>query len=40
MHRDGGFTGIAQRIDSEQELLTPTTDGFIMSWDCDVQLPV
>ena len=40
MHRDGGFTGLAQRLDSEQELLTTTSDGFVMSWDCDVQLPV
>jgi len=40
MHRDGAFTGLAQRLDSEQELLTSTTDGLVLSWDCDVQLPV
>lgn len=40
MHRDGAFTGLCQRTDSELELLTATSDGFIMSWDCDVQLPV
>lgn len=39
-HKDGGYTGMCQRIDSEQELLTPTTDGFVLSWDCDVATPV
>lgn len=39
-HKDGGYTGMCQRVDSEQELLTPTTDGFVLSWDCDVPTPV
>jgi len=39
-HKDGAFTDMCQRIDSEQELLTSTTDGFVLSWDCDVTNPV
>jgi WD40 repeat protein len=40
MNRDGGFTGMCQRKDSEQELLTTSLDGFVLSWDCDVEHPV
>ncbi|KAJ1486976.1 WD40-repeat-containing domain protein [Baffinella frigidus] len=40
MHKEGGFTGLCQRVDSEQELLSSTTDGFVLGYDCDVQLPV
>lgn len=32
----GNFTCLAQRVDSEQELITGTTDGQLLFWDCDV----
>ena len=32
--------GMCQRQDSEQELLTCSTNGVIYSWDCDVPDPV
>merc|ERR1712054_206359 len=36
----GGFTSMAQRRDSELELVTVSTDGLILSWDCDEADPV
>ena len=36
----GSFTGMAQRVDSEQELVTCSTDGVMYAWDCDVPDPV
>ncbi|KAJ1446243.1 WD40-repeat-containing domain protein [Pelagophyceae sp. CCMP2097] len=38
--RDGAFTGLSQRIDSEQELVTCDANGRVLMWDCDVADPV
>ena len=38
--REGMFTGLAQRIDSEQELVTCDQQGRLLFWDCDVADPV
>ena len=40
MMREGAFTGLAQRKDSEQELITCDANGRILFWDCDVQEPI
>lgn len=32
----GNFSCLTQRKDSEQELVTGSTDGKILCWDCDV----
>ena len=42
MGRDdvGSFTGLAQRPDSEHELVTGGTDGKLLFWDCDYDKPV
>lgn len=39
-NKEAGLTGIAQRVDSETELITSTTDGMMLFWDCDEQDPV
>jgi WD40 repeat protein len=39
-NREGSFNSMAQRIDSEQELVTVGGDGLIHFWDCDVREPV
>jgi len=39
-NREGGFMSMAQRVDSEQELVTVGSDGLIHFWDCDVREPV
>lgn len=31
---------MAQRLDSENELVTSTTDGLLLFWDCDEVDPV
>jgi hypothetical protein len=31
---------MAQRLDSENELVTSTTDGLLLFWDCDETDPV
>ena len=36
----GAFTGIAQRKDSELELISCDTAGRLMHWDCDAREPV
>ena len=36
----GAFTALAQRKDSEQELVTGGTDGRLLFWDCDIDRPV
>ncbi|KAJ8604442.1 hypothetical protein CTAYLR_000901 [Chrysophaeum taylorii] len=33
----GPFTALAQRLDSEKELLTPDANGTLLFWDCDVR---
>jgi WD40 repeat protein len=38
--REGSFHGIAQRLDSENEIVTAGADGRLLVWDCDVQDPV
>ena len=38
--REGAFTGLTQRIDSEQELITCDASGRILFWDCDVAEPI
>ena len=40
MMREGAFTGLTQRIDSEQELVTSDACGRILFWDCDVSDPI
>lgn len=40
MIKDGSFTALAQRHDSEQELLTACADGRILCWDRDYDEPV
>lgn len=40
MMREGAFTGLSQRVDSEQELITCDANGRILFWDCDVSEPV
>jgi WD40 repeat protein len=37
---DGAFTSMAQRTDSELELVTSGTDGRMLFWDCDESGPV
>ena len=32
----GNFTSLSQRKDSEEELVTSTSDGKLLFWDCDV----
>lgn len=34
--RQGGFKSMSQRLDSENELVTVSTDGKILFWDCDI----
>lgn len=38
--REGAFTHMAQRKDSEQELVTCDFNGRLLFWDCDVADPV
>lgn len=38
--REGLFTGMTQRVDSEQELVTISKRGDTLEWDCDEQNPV
>lgn len=38
--RDGAFTSMSQRYDSEQELVTCDNNGKLLFWDCDVADPV
>jgi WD40 repeat protein len=38
--RGGHLTGLTQRLDSEQELITAGADGRLLSWDFDVPEPV
>jgi WD40 repeat protein len=38
--REGAFTGMTQRLDSEQELVTCDLNGRLLFWDCDVPEPV
>ena len=40
MVREGAFTGLAQRLDSENELVTCDCNGRVLFWDCDVPEPV
>ena len=40
MGREGAFTGLTQRLDSEQELVTCDMNGRLLFWDCDVPDPV
>merc|ERR1711968_282897 len=40
MMREGAFTGLTQRIDSEQELVTCDASGRVLFWDCDVPEPI
>ena len=40
MMREGAFTGLTQRIDSEQELVTCDASGRVLFWDCDAPEPV
>lgn len=40
MVREGAFTGLTQRIDSEQELVTCDASGRVRFWDCDASEPV
>mmetsp|Transcript_31645 Transcript_31645/g.97815 ORF Transcript_31645/g.97815 Transcript_31645/m.97815 type:complete len:700 (+) Transcript_31645:71-2170(+) len=40
MMRQGAFTGLTQRIDSEQELVTCDASGRVLFWDCDVAEPI
>ncbi len=35
-----GFTSMTQRLDSENELVTSTSDGLVIFWDCDEVNPV
>jgi WD40 repeat protein len=37
---NGSFTAAAQRLDSEQEIITGDGYGRLHFWDCDVQTPV
>ena len=36
MVREGQFTTMSQRFDSEQELVTADNNGKLMFWDCDI----
>jgi len=36
----GSLTSLTQRLDSEFELITASSDGRLLSWDCDVAEPV
>ena len=40
MVREGAFTGLTQRLDSEKELVTCDCNGRVLFWDCDVAEPV
>lgn len=40
MTREGAFTSMSQRLDSEQELVTCDHQGRLLFWDCDVADPV
>jgi len=33
--REGAFVDMTQRLDSEQELVTASTQGDVLFWDCD-----
>lgn len=38
--RTGAFQGMAQRLDSENELITCDANGRLLMWDCDYRDPV
>ena len=38
--RDGAFTSLSQRLDSEKELVTADANGRVLFWDCDAADPV
>ncbi|KAH8047317.1 WD repeat-containing protein [Aureococcus anophagefferens] len=38
--REGAFTGLSQRKDSERELITCDANGRVLFWDCDVPEPI
>lgn len=38
--REGAFNSIAQRLDSETEIVSAGSDGRLLFWDCDVAEPV
>ncbi|KAH8059401.1 WD repeat-containing protein [Aureococcus anophagefferens] len=40
MMREGAFTGLSQRKDSERELITCDANGRVLFWDCDVPEPI
>jgi len=40
MIQNGGFCSMTQRIDSEEELVTGLSHGYILFWDCDEKNPV
>eukprot|EP00472_Partenskyella_glossopodia_P013005 CAMPEP_0197522748 /NCGR_PEP_ID=MMETSP1318-20131121/7827_1 /TAXON_ID=552666 /ORGANISM="Partenskyella glossopodia, Strain RCC365" /LENGTH=645 /DNA_ID=CAMNT_0043075215 /DNA_START=241 /DNA_END=2175 /DNA_ORIENTATION=+ len=40
MIQNGAFTSMVQRKDSEQELITGLSHGYILFWDCDETNPV